>query len=261
MADPTKTPHMNPVVELLNGHRSIRRFRPDPVPREHLEAAVRAGQMASTSSAVQAYCALNITDPAVRRQFVALTGGQAKVEACGAFLVICGDVRRHRLVAARAGMPYASNLEAFLVSVIDATLFAQNLCVALESMGYGICYIGGVRNDLPAVDRLLEIPDGIYPLFGLCIGLPDESPEPRPRLPVSSILFDDRCPDDSDTLAALADYDAIYASYLESRSGESRSGRSRGWTEAMGRKFSTAEREGLAAYYERKGAVLGTVGR
>jgi len=213
---------------------------------------VRAGQMASTSSAVQAYCAINITDMAVRERLVALTGGQEKVAACGAFLVICGDERRHRLIAARAGTRYAGNLESFLVAAIDATLFAQNLSVALESMGYGICYIGGVRNDLPEVDRLLTTPEGVFPLFGLCVGVPDETPEARPRLPVSAILFDDRCPSDRDSLAALDTYDAEYSRYLAARGAAPRA-----WSEAMARKFSAAERNGLTAYYESKGAVLG----
>lgn len=243
---------MNATLSLLYSHRSIRRFRPDAVPRADLEAAVRAGQMASTSSAVQAYCALNITDVEVRTRLVALTGGQEKVAACGAFLVICGEVRRHRLIADCSGTRYAGNLESFLVAAIDATLFAQNMCVALESMGYGICYIGGVRNDLPEVDRLLAIPEGVFPLFGLCVGVPDETPDARPRLPVDAVLFDDRYPSDAESLAALGVYDAEYARYLAARGAAPR-----GWSEAMARKFSTPERNGLSAYYESKGAVLG----
>ena len=158
------------VVDLLMRHRSIRRYRDEPIPDEVLARAVRAGQAASTSSAVQATTLVDVRDPAMRARLAELAGGQRQVETAARFLVACGDVRRHRLAAAVHGRPYDTRLEAFLVAAIDAALLAQNLCVALESLGYGICYIGGLRNELAEVDRLLGLPEGVLPLFGLCAG-------------------------------------------------------------------------------------------
>ena len=54
----------------------------------------------------------------------------------------------------------------------DAALFAQNMVVAFESMGYGTCYIGGLRNDLQALHEVLDTPEGVWPLFGLLKGVP-----------------------------------------------------------------------------------------
>lgn len=221
------------------------------MPDEHLHDAVRAAQMASTSSAVQAYCALRVRDAAALAALVELTGGQRKVAECGAFLVICGDTRRHRLAAAAHGHPYDATLEAFLVATIDAALFAQNLCVALESMEYGICYIGGLRNQLGEVDRLLEVPHGVYPLFGLCVGIPAEVPPARPRLPVDSVLFDGRFPADEELLARLGSYDEEYAAFLRDRGAAGT-----GWVRTMGEKWRAPERVALAGYYEAKGARL-----
>lgn len=242
---------MNPTLALLHRHRSIRRFRTDEVPDEHLREAVRAGQMASTSSAVQAYSVIRVRDATSLARLAEFTGGQRKVAECGAFLLICGDVRRHRLACERAGVAYDQRLEAFVVATIDAALFAQNLCVALESMGYGICYIGGVRNHLAEVDRLLEIPHGVYPLFGLCVGVPDESPAARPRLPVDSILFDGRYPDDATLLATLDAYDGQYERYLAKRGAAGKP-----WTAAMAGKHGNPERTDLGRYYTGKGADL-----
>ena len=106
---------------------------------EHVRAAVEAGQAASTSSAVQSYCLIQVADAGAREKLIELTGGQEKVAACGGFFVVCGDTRRHRLLTERAGKPYDARLEAFLLAVIDATLFEQNLVLAFESLGYGIC--------------------------------------------------------------------------------------------------------------------------
>ena len=113
------------VLSTLLEHRSIRRFRADPIPEVDLHRAVDAGQRAATSSNIQAYCAIRISDPDRLERLVALTGGQRKVAECPLFLAICGDTRRHRLVASRAGRPHVSNLEAFMLAAIDASLFAQ----------------------------------------------------------------------------------------------------------------------------------------
>lgn len=241
---------MNPTVDLLCTHRSIRRFTDEPIPDEHVRTAVAAGQMASTSSAVQAYCCIRVRDPESRAQLAELAGPQEKVARAPAFFLVCGDTRRHRLICDRAGQTYDQKLEAFLVSVIDASLFAQNMVVAFESMGYGICYIGGIRNNLPAVKRILEIPEGVYPLFGLCVGKPAETPVRRPRLPIDAVLFEERYCDD-DAVTSIDAYDAQYRDYLASRGAEPRS-----WSESIAHRMTHASRLNLGDFYRSQGAVL-----
>ncbi len=213
--------------------------------------AVAAGQSASTSSAIQSYCVIRVTDPSRRRKLAELTGPQQKVAESGAFFVICGDTRRHRLISERAGQPYDTRLEAFLLAVIDATLFAQNMVLAFEALGYGICYIGGLRNNLAEVDRLLEIPMGIYPLYGLCVGVPAEEPAPRPRLPVDGVLFEDRYPDDETILGLVDEYDRTHQSYTRTGAGATRP-----WPTLTAEKFTEPRRADLGRFYRGKGATL-----
>ncbi|MNW64968.1 NADPH-flavin oxidoreductase [compost metagenome] len=55
---------MNETIELMMKHRSVRKFKPDPVSDEQLAAIVSAGQMASSSSSVQAslaFCSDSVT--------------------------------------------------------------------------------------------------------------------------------------------------------------------------------------------------------
>ena len=246
------------VLGHLAAHRSVRRFADVELPDEDLRRAVAAARMASTSSHVQAWSLLRVTDPDERARLAELCGGQRQVAEAGAFLVVQADVRRHRLAAERAGKPLARNLEAFLVAVIDASLAAQNLAVALEAMDYGICYIGGLRNDLAAVDELLELPDDVYPLFGLCAGVPAELPEDhpatpvhRPRLPVDGLLFDGRYPDDATLLTHMDTHDAEMAAHYAARGKDGHT-----WTGGLVRRNARSMREELAAFYRQKGAVL-----
>jgi len=242
---------MNPVLEQMLTHRSIRKFTDDPVHDEDINAAVEAGQMASTSGGIQSYCALRIREEDTLKQLVELTGGQTKVLRCGAFFVICGDTRRHRLLADRNESVYDTRLEAFLLATVDASLFAQNMALAFESMGYGICYIGGLRNDLPGVQEVLGCPEGVYPLFGMCTGRPADEPILRPRLAPTSVLFDERYPDDGRMLEELEDFDAVMLRYFRERGAGDRI-----WTEEMVGKFSTPRRTNLASYYRAQGANL-----
>ena len=248
---------MNPTIDTLLAHRSIRAFAPDPVPPEHLKDAIHAGQMASTSSAVQACCAIQINDPDTRAQIAELAGNQPYVASAPAFLLFCGDSRRHRLACEAAGHGYEARLEAFLIAAIDTSLFAQNTAAALESMGYGICYIGGIRNDLPRLDRLLDIPEGVYPFFGMCIGKPDPGrrTSTRPRLPMDGVLMQDRYSDDDAMLGVVREYDEIYREYLRARSAPDAQIEA-AWAARMAQMYDAPRRTGLAAYFESKGARL-----
>jgi FMN reductase (NADPH) len=242
---------INETLETLLSHRSVRRFTDDPVAAADIERVVTAGQAASTSSAVQAYCLIRVTDASVREQIAELSGPQAMVEKAPAFFVVCGDARRHRLVCEREGGAYKAGFEGFVVSVIDATLFAQNLAVAFESMGYGLCFVGGIRNDLERLTALLELPEGVYPLYGLVVGRPDQSPDARPRLPVSAVLFEDRYPDDATVFEQIDAYDAVYRAYLEARGATPKT-----WSSSMAGKLGKPLRPGLASFYEGRGADL-----
>lgn len=247
-------PGMSDTIALIRRHRSIRRFTDAAVPDEEVRRAVEAGQAASTSSGIQAYCVIRVRDDGHRRVLAELTGPQEKVRHCGAFFVVCGDTRRHRLVCARAGARYDAQLEAFLLAVVDAALFSQNLILAFESMGYGICCIGGLRNRLFDVDRLLDLPEGVYPLYGLCVGVAAEEPGPRPRLPVETVLFEGAYPDDEEILRAVDAYDDRYRAYLTERGAAPDA--ARGWSEAMADRFSQPRREDIGPYYRSKGADL-----
>lgn len=237
------------VLRLMRAHRSIRRFRPSEVPDADVRAAVGAAQRAATSSWVQAYALLQVTDAEARAALVPLVGGQAQVAEAGAFFAVLADTRRHRLLSERADAPYANNLEVFLVATIDATLFAQNLVLAFEAQGYGTCFIGGLRNRLPDVDRLLALPHGVYPLFGLCVGQAADDPGVRPRLPVDAVWCKDRYPDDEALLARVAEHDAEARAYYEARGAAGRD-----WSGGTWRKFRAPMRADLAEYYRGKGA-------
>jgi FMN reductase (NADPH) len=247
---------MNDVWSCMANHRSVREFAPEAVEDELVHGAVRAAQRAATSSDVQAYSLVRVREASRREKLAELSGGQAQVREAGVFLVVAGDARRHALVAEREGRAYCANLETFLVAVIDAALFAQNLALAFEAQGLGICFIGGLRNELAEVDRLLELPRFVFPLFGMCVGVARDigafEVAQRPRLPLEAVLHEERYLGDAELLGVVERHDVAMREYYAARGAEGRN-----WSGGVSRKFEREMRGELRCYCEGKGARFG----
>ncbi|MFG6177872.1 oxygen-insensitive NADPH nitroreductase [Halomonas sp. THAF12] len=208
---------MNPTIELLKSHRSVRKFTEQKIPHELLLELVRAGQAAATSSHVQAYSVIHVTDPANREAIAELAGGQGYVASASDFLVFCADMKRPTEASERTGANVVRGMtEQMLVASVDTALMAQNVAVAAESEGLGICYIGGIRNNPQAISDLLHLPEHVFPVFGMCLGYPAQTPDLKPRLPVEAILKTDRYDADNKQVAA---FDDTMQQYYRQRSG------------------------------------------
>jgi nitroreductase len=244
------------VLALLHAHRSVRDFSPLELEQPLLERIIAAAQMASTSSHMQAYHLLRVRDPHQRQQLAAWSGGQPWIEQAGAFLVFLADLRRLDIAADLHRATLERNFESFLVATIDTALFAQNLAIAAEAQGLGLCFIGGLRNRLADVDRLLDIPAGLFPLFGCCLGYPAATTSnlnlpPKPRLPVNAILSDAQFSDPAQQAAQIAQHDRDMQAW---HSQQGKPGRD--WSRGIARRAGPAPRSGLPQYYRSKGAVF-----
>ena len=210
---------MNEVQKLLTAHRSIRKFKPETLSDEVVQEIVRCGQAAATSSNIQAVTVIQVKDPAKREELARLAGGQAYVAGAGAFLVFCADLHRARLACEAEGGTFCEGMtEHFIIATVDVALAAQNCVVAAESMGLGICYIGALRNHPQAVADLLDLPRLVYPVFGLCLGVPDQDPEVKPRLPLAAVLGEDTYPAEG-LSEAIRTYDEEMRQYYRKRTG------------------------------------------
>lgn len=180
---------MTPTIELLRSHRSIRHFTDAPVSDEQRAEIIASAQAASTSSFLQCTSIIRITDPALRERLVPLTGGQQHVAQAAEFWVFCADFNRHLQICPQAQLGLAEQL---LIGVVDTALLAQNALTAAESLGLGGVYIGGLRNSIEAVTELLELPQHVLPLFGLCLGWPADNPDIKPRMPAAMLVHENR---------------------------------------------------------------------
>jgi len=183
---------MNQVIDLISRHRSVRKFTDRPIADEMLHTIVRAAQCAATSSHVQAYTIIRVQDKGNRKKIATLSGPQPWVEQAPVFLVFCADLTRLGAACATHKLaPETGWAEQFVVATVDTALVAQTLMVTAESSGLGGVFIGGIRNDPEMVCDLLNIPEMAYPVFGMCLGYPDHTPDIKPRLPLELVLKED----------------------------------------------------------------------
>ncbi|MGI8747012.1 MAG: nitroreductase family protein [Deinococcus sp.] len=180
------------VRAFTDAHRTVCRYRPDPLPQEHLDTILYAAQRAPTDATAQMYSLIRLTDPGVRERVVELTGN-AHMGSAPEVFVVCLDVHRLRLFLTHHGhQPGEWPAIAVHFGVGDAVLAGQSLLLAAELLGYQGCWVGGVLNRLEELVELLELPAGVLPFAGLTLGLPDEQPAQRPRLDRSLVLHENR---------------------------------------------------------------------
>ena len=214
------TLNSRPALQTALAHRSIRRFTAEPVSDEMLSAVLEAARASSTSSYLQNGSIIRVTDIAVRKELRAVCAaeggaGHAYVEHCAEFLVFCIDAARHHALDDAVQTDWT---EVLLIGAIDAGIMAQNMVLTAESLGLGAVYIGSIRNDIARVGELLGLPEHVVPLFGVCLGHPDQDPLQRPRLPLETLVSENRYRPAAKTV--LEDYNETVKTYYRERSGK-----------------------------------------
>lgn len=181
----------NAVTEALVARASIRKYT-DQVPTDaEVETLVRAGQQAPFAYQMGS---LLLSRDRVHNPFHAPL-----------YFIVCVDAHRHEIVMRRRGWTVVQNdLSLLLFGIQDATLMAENLVIAAESLGMGSCFLGGVPYDAAKIVKRYKLPKRVFPLVGLTVGFPAETPPPRPRYPLDFACFEGPYPEFTDEQIARA---------------------------------------------------------
>lgn len=195
----------NPVIDCLLNHRSVRKFKPDPIPEETLTLLLQAGIRAASAGNMQQYSLIVVDDPEKKQ---ALVGNQHFEDAAVVVVALVDQYRMMRWLALNDAPFYNDQLANVLVPFWDATIVLQNMVIAAESLGLGTVYIGGSLG--MDMQTILGAPEYTTPAGMVCIGWPDEEPLPRPRLPLEAVVHRNsyHIPTDDEVRAHHAEKDA-----------------------------------------------------
>lgn len=238
------------VIQLLQSHSSVRDYTDYQLTNEEVKELLEAGQHAASSHFVQAYSVIWVRDPQKREKLAELSQNPKQILGAGTVLLFCVDYNRLGEAAKLHGKDIPIGpAENLLVGVTDVALFAQNVAIAAESKGYGICYIGGVRNAPEEISELVELPRGVFPTFAMTIGVPAKRNEVKPRLPLEAVLHEDQY-DRSKYPDLLKSYDQTMNEYYQNRGSNQKD---ETWTEQMADFLETPRRKHMKEFLRKQG--------
>lgn len=197
----------HPWLHQLLQRRTQRRYDPRPLPDALVRLLLAAAFSASSKSDFQQASVLWLKDRARRDRLAALFPDMPWIGNAPVFLVFLGDARRLDRIGKLRGTGAENGvLEGFFNATVDAALALQTCTLAAETLGLGACPISVLRNRIVEVADILELPDKVLPVAGLCLGYPAQTGFISMRLPFEATVHIDRY-DDSGLAPAVDDYD------------------------------------------------------
>ena len=180
--------------ELMAGHRSIRKYRDEPLPAGLIDRLLTEALHGSSSSGnLNMVSVIKTQDKARKDRLYALHFGQPMVQQAPLVLTFCADSFRTRTwLAQRDARLGFADFIAWHVCAFDAIILAQTTALALESQGLGICYMGTTLHAMAGIAELLDCPDNCLPVTSMVVGWPAEQIAQRDRLPPTAWIHEER---------------------------------------------------------------------
>lgn len=180
---------MADISKILLGRRSIRKYSADPVEDNLLNDILTMGCRASTTGNMQIYSIIVTRDNKKKQELLPLHFNQKMITEAPVVLTFCADFNRfNRWCRLRQAEPGYDNFLSFFTAAIDALLVAQTVCIAAESKGLGICYLGTTTYMAHKIIEVLDLPKGVVPVTTVTLGYPAEKPEQVDRLPLDAVV-------------------------------------------------------------------------
>lgn len=222
---------MNAIYDVMMNHKSIRKYKETDIPQEDLEKILNAAIHGPTSINGQQFSILLVKDQAKKEKIAELSGGQPWIAQAPVFLVFLADFHRVAESMKKEGLEIENmkSVEATLVGAVDCGIAFGNAMTMAESMGYGIVPIGAIRREPFEIIEMLELPKYVYPVLGMCVGFPDESPMLKPRFPYEVMIHEETYA--SDVTKALEDFDQVVKTYMDERT---QGADPRNWSQRVG---------------------------
>jgi len=177
------------MIKTLLNHRSIRKYLPDSINEATINNILTAGIRASNTGNMQVYSIIVSSKNETKQKLWEVHFKQDMILQAPLLITFCADFNRFvKWCKLRKAEPGYDNFLSFITAATDALLVAQNVALAAEHCGLGICYLGTTTYNAGKIIEILNIPKGVVPITSLVIGYPDEKPELTDRLPPEAVI-------------------------------------------------------------------------
>jgi nitroreductase len=168
--------------EVIRTRRSIRSYRPDPIPEEALNRVLEAARIAPSGSNRQPWKFVIVKDDSTKMQLARACGNQGFIATAPVVVVACGyDIKWNR-----------GGYMGPMSMLVDVAIAFTHLILAARAEGLGTCWIGAFDND--EVKRILAVPEEVNVVAITPLGYPEGEgfTEPGWRKPISEVVSVDR---------------------------------------------------------------------
>ena len=200
-----------------------------------------------------------IADKADQNAIADLIPDQPFIRAAPVFLVFLANGRRLPEIARMRGKPFPNDhLDQFFNAAVDAGIVLATFLRAADAVGLGTCPISVIRDHSATVSTMLNLPQRVIPVAGLCVGWPADPGRISPRLPLSCTMHEGRY-DEGDLAAQIDGYDRRRASIHPYKPRDpARWGDVPfyGWSEDKARQYGVPQRPDFGAFVRGKGFKL-----
>lgn len=208
------------MIKEIREHRSVRKFKDKPVPREVLDEILAAGTRASNTGNMQIYSMIATTERELLDRLAPCHFNQPAAVGAPVQITFCVDINRFdKWCEQRGAEPGYDNFLWFVTGTIDAMLAAQNVTLEAETHGLGICILGTTIYNAEKISQILSIPHGVVPLISVVLGYPDGESPMVSRLPLDGVVhretYHDYAPEDIDRIWADREAESETAELLK----------------------------------------------
>lgn len=162
------------VLEVIKGRRSVRSFKPDPIPEEHLKLILEAGLWAPSGGNAQPWEFVLVREKQVIDKIRLFSPGLFGDPY--ALIVLC--VNKNRIKR--------RDESGKQIALMDVAMAAQNMMLEAYYLGVGSCPIASFNKT--AIKELLDMPDHVDPVLMVSLGYPEKWPEPPKRRPFEEVV-------------------------------------------------------------------------
>jgi nitroreductase/FMN reductase [NAD(P)H] len=241
----------------LAARRVHRRFLARDIPQELLRLLCACALSAPSKSDLQQGDILIVRENDRRARIAELLPEMPWVREAPVFLVFLANGRRVPQVAELRGKPFPNDhLDLFFNATVDAAIVLATFLRAAEAVGLGCCPISVIRDRARAVSELLELPEKVVPVAGMCLGWPADEGGITPRLALTTTVHYERF-DEGDLAAQIDAYDRrrAHARPYRNQRDPARFGQAEfyGWSEDKARQYASPLRADFGAFVRAQG--------
>lgn len=164
------------VMEAIKVRRSIRTYKPTPIPEKKLRTVLNAARLAPSAKNLQPWKLVIVRDEDVKRELIPACNNQKWIAEAPIIIAACA-------VQDEAFEMMGGYMNSYPV---DIAIALDHLTLAAVNEGLGTCWIGSFNED--KVKAVLNVPRDVKVVALTPLGFPNEEPASKGRKHLSDLI-------------------------------------------------------------------------